>query len=312
MYLRARALLGRRGTENAQQAASLLDQVIAKDPSFAPAYAGLAEAYAFMSWQIEALPDEEGLRLMRPAAVKAIELDPLLAEAQAAMGLTYARELDWENARRSFDRAIELNPSLTQVHTTYAMSTLLPLGQLGRAQELLEAALARDPLALDVRRFVGYAQIVAGRYDAAIANLRHVLEVDPDFPFANLALARALTFSGRPEEAVAHWERMPRSQQSRRSQQPQQDWERWLTHAYVRSGRRAEAIRLAEAHRNEDPYRQALIYAALGDKDRTFEALDKAADGRANRTALLLVLPEMRLLHGDARLAALKRRLNLQ
>jgi TolB-like protein/Tfp pilus assembly protein PilF len=302
-YLRARVLLGRRGTENAQQAASLLEQVIAKDPSFTPAYAGLADAYSFMSWQIEALPDEEGLRLMRPAAVKAIELDPLLAEAQAAMGLTYARELDWENARRSFDRAIELNPSLTQVHTNYAMSTLLPLGQLNSAQDLLEAALARDPLALDVRRFLGFAQIVAGRYDAAIANLRHVLEVDPEFPFANLGFARALTFSGRPEAAVAHWEHLARSQQG---------WERWLTHAYVMSGRRAEAIRLAEAHRNEEPYRQALIYAALGDKDRTFEALDKAADSRPNRTAVLLVLPEMRLLRGDARLAALKRKLNLQ
>jgi TolB-like protein/thioredoxin-like negative regulator of GroEL len=306
MYLRARALLARGGTENAQQAAALLEQVIAKDPAFAPAYAGLADAYAFMSWQIPGLPPDEGLRRMRPAAVKAIELDPLLAEAQAAMGLTYSRELDWEHAQQSFDRAIELNPSLTQVHTSYAMSTLLPLGQSDKAQELLEAALATDPLSLDVRRDLAMAQIIAGRYDAAIANLRHVLAVDPDFPAANLQLARALTFSGRPEEAVAHWEHRPKSQQS------QQDWHRWLAHAYVMSGRRADAIRIAEAPGNDHPYRQALIYAALGDKDRTFEGLDRAADIMPTRTALLLVYPEMRLLRGDARLAALRHKLNLQ
>jgi hypothetical protein len=78
------------------------------------------------------------------------------------------------------------------------------------------------------------------------------------------------------------------------------------------SGRRDEAIRLAEAHENDHPYRQALIYAALGDKDRTFEALDRAADIHPNRTALLLVYPEMRLLRGDTRLVALRQKLNIQ
>ena len=57
---------------------------------------------------------------MRPAAIKALELDPLLAEAHAAMGITYAREREWENATKSFERAIELNPTLTQTHTSYS------------------------------------------------------------------------------------------------------------------------------------------------------------------------------------------------
>jgi tetratricopeptide (TPR) repeat protein len=149
-------------------------------------------------------------------------------------------------------------------------------------------------------------QIIAGRYDDAIANLRYVLGVDPDYQYANLQLARALTFSGRPEEAVAHRERMPKSQQS------QQDWERWLAHAYVISGRRADVIRMAEAHENDHPYRQALIYAALGDKDRTFEALQRAIDIMPSRTALLLVYPEMRLLRGDARFVMLRQKLNIR
>jgi eukaryotic-like serine/threonine-protein kinase len=311
LYLRARALLRRRGIENArsasrtdagEKATSLFEQVIAKDPSFAPAYAGLADAYALMSWEIPGLPFEEGLMRMRPAALKALELDPLLAEAHAAMGITYSRERDWKNAEESFDRALELNPSITQIHTNYCSSTLLPLGKSRKALQLLEAALTTDPLSLDVRRELAMAQIIVGRYDDAIANLRRVLAVDPEFPSARLQLTRALTFSGRPAEAVAFWKSRPESQG---------DWQRWLAHAYVRCGRRADAERLLELRKNEHPYRQALVYAALGDKDRTFEALNRAADILPQRTVLVLVYPEMALLRGDPRLDALRRKFKL-
>jgi len=299
MYLRARALAVRRGTEASQQAAALFEQVIAKDPAFAPAYAGLADAYAGMSWQIGGLSADEGLTRMRPAAVKAIELDPLLAEAQAAMGLTYSRECDWDNARKSFDRALELNPSLTQIHTNYASSTLLPMGKAGEAQQLLEAALIADPLSLDVRRQLAAAQIHAGRYDDAIANARRVVAVDPDFPSANLFLARALTFAGRPAEAMAVRARYG------------SDGEIWLARAYIMSGRRSEVERMAREHQ-QYPYRLAVIYAALGNKDLTFEALNQAVDIMPSRTALLLMHPEMALLRGDPRLDALRARLKLQ
>ena len=128
-----------------------------------------------------------------------------------------------------------------------------------------------------------------------------MLAVDPDF-HVNLQLARALTFAGRPTEAVAYWDSLPESKR---------DGERWLAHAYVRTGQHAELERLVEANRNDHPYRQALVYAALGDKDRTFAALSRAIDLMPQRTALLLVLPEMALLRGDARLDALRRRLRL-
>lgn len=302
LYLQARARVDRRGTENAQQAARLFEQVIARDPAYAPAYAGLANAYAGMSWQIPALSPQEGLRKMRPAALKAIELDPLLAEAHAAMGMTQARELDWKNARTSFERAIELNPSLTHIQTNYSYSTLLPLGETDRALQLLEAALVIDPLSLDVRLELAFALIVAGRHDEAIARLRQALAVDPDLPSANLQLARALTFSGRPQEAVALWQSQRESGRS---------WERWLTHAYVRLGQHAEVARLVESNQADHPYRQALVFAAVGDRDRTLTALVGAVDLMPQRTALLLALPEMDLLRGDPRLDALRKRLKM-
>ena len=83
-------------------------------------------------------------------------------------------------------------------------------------------------------------------------------------------------------------------------------------HAYVRAGRRADTERLVEAHRTEHPYRQAIIYSALGDKDRTFEALARAAEILPHRTAQLLVLPEMALLRDDPRLETVRAALDLR
>ena len=130
LYLRGRALVARRGTESAEQAARLFEQVIAIDREFAPAHAGLADAYATMSWAIDA--PETALAGMRPAAVKALQMDPELAEAHAAMGITYAREFNWENATSSFERAIALNPNLSEIRTSYSFSTLVPQGQTRR------------------------------------------------------------------------------------------------------------------------------------------------------------------------------------
>jgi serine/threonine-protein kinase len=301
LYLRARTLVARRGTESAQQAAKLLEQVIANDPEFAPAHAGLADAYGAMSWQLTGLSFEGGLSGMRPAAIRALDLDPMLAEAHAAMGITYAREGEWENARKSFEQALEYNPTLPQIRTSYSSSTLLPLGQWEKALELLAPALTADPLSPAVRRELALAQFIGGRHDDAIANLREVLARVPDFTFANQMLARNLTASGRAQEAIAVYESSP----------PPRAWERWITRAYVMTGRRLDVDRLVEAHRSEHPYRQAIIYAALGDKDRTFEALDRAADLAPQRTASMLVYPEMALLRGDPRLDRLRKKLNL-
>ena len=299
LYLRGRALVARRGPQSAAQAARLFEQVIAIDREFAPAHAGLADAYAAMSWAIDA--PETALAGMRPAAVKALEIDSELAEAHAAMGITYAREFDWENARSSFEYAIRLNPNLSQVRTSYA-STLVKQGRAAEALDILAGAMEMDPFSLAVKREVGMAQFVGGRHEEAIVNLRQVVAADPDFTYAANLLARALTFAGRPEEAIALWESRP---------QPP-GWERWLMPAYVKLGRRADVDRLLNLPRNAHPYRQALNYAALGDKERTFEALSRAAVVAPQRTAAVLAYPEMSLLRGDARLDQLRKRFNLR
>jgi tetratricopeptide (TPR) repeat protein len=102
--------VGPKDIKDKQEAIRLFEQVIANDPTFAPAHAGLTEAYEAISWQLTDLSYDEGLAAMRPAALRALDLDPLLAEAHVAMGIYYTRERDLENAIRSFDRALELKP----------------------------------------------------------------------------------------------------------------------------------------------------------------------------------------------------------
>jgi tetratricopeptide (TPR) repeat protein len=236
---------------------------------------------------------------MRPAAEAALQLDPLLAEAHAAMGLLHSRTREWQKAEESFRRAIVLNPSLTAVYTNYSSSTLLPLGKLDEAERLLREAFQTDPLSLEVRRAMGHLQIIAGRYEEAIDSLEHVRMVDPDFPYVDLHLARALTFAGRLAEALPRWE----------IRKTEPGWQHWMAYAYVIAGRRADVERMAAAH--DHPYRLAIIYAALGDKDRALQALDRAADIVPHRVAHLVRYPEMAPLRDDPRFAAVLRKLRL-
>jgi tetratricopeptide (TPR) repeat protein/tRNA A-37 threonylcarbamoyl transferase component Bud32 len=305
LYLKARELVDRRTPFAAQQAVKLFEQAIARDPSFALGYAGLAEAYAAASDGIQgpfmptAIPLETALAFMGPAAETALQLDPLLAEAHAAMGLLYSRTLDWQKAEESFRRAIDLNPSLTQIYASYSMSTLIPLGKLAEAEQGLRRALQSDPLSLSLQREVAWLQFITGRYEEAIDSLEQIRAVDPQFSTVDIRLARALTFAGRPLEAL-------RVLETRRAEPGVQHW---MAHAYVLAGRRAEVERLAAAH--DHPFRLAVIYAALGDKDRAFEELDRAAVTVPQRVGLLLRDPEMAALRGDPRFDAVRKKLGL-
>ena len=305
LYLKARELVDRRTPFAAQQAVKLFERAIARDPSFALGYAGLAEAYAAASDGIQgpfmptAIPLETALAFMGPAAETALQLDPLLAEAHAAMGLLYSRKMDWQKAEESFRRAIDLNPSLTQIYASYSMSTLIPLGKLAEAEQGLRRALQSDPLSLSLQREAAWLQFITGRYEEAIDSLEQIRAVDPQFSSVDIRLARALTFAGRPLEAL-------RVLETRRAEPGVQHW---MAHAYILAGRRAEVERLAAAH--DHPFRLAVIYAALGDNDRAFEELDRAVVTVPQRVGLLLRDPEMAALRGDPRFDAVRKKLGL-
>jgi serine/threonine protein kinase/tetratricopeptide (TPR) repeat protein len=312
-YLTARALVSHRGVLGPQKAIEYLQQVIAMAPDFAPAYAGIADAYAYMSLPTyQGVPVNKAQGLMRAAALKALELDPDLAEAHAAMGLVYARDLAWVSSERHFERAIALNPSLSQLYTSYSFFTLRPLWKFDKAERLLQVAMRRDPLSLDVWREMGQLYFTVGRYDEAIDLLQRVRAVDPELPAVDVVLARALACRGRINEALTLYDSIEaqRPAGAPKASRVPAAVPHYHAYAYVKAGRRSDAERLA-AENDQYPYRATIIYAALGDFNRAFDALERTAQREPQRVPLLLTWPEMAPLRADPRFAAIKKRFGL-
>ena len=297
LFLKGRGLMARRHVDNAGPAAALFEQVIARDPSFAPAWAGVASSLAAFSRATITEAMEPPNPRMDEAALEAIRLDPLLAEAQAAMGSLQARDREWAAAEAAFRQALRLNPSLTTTHTDFVLAILQPMGRHEEAIGLLKQARDADPLSLDVRRVLALEEVDSGLYEDGIANARWVLERDPNFPYADLWLGRALALSGRADAAEPIFKRKA-------------DWFGYLGHLYAVTGRRREAEALAASH-PDMPARQMLIYAGLGDKDRAIEALERAVAANWWRAAAWIHRPEMSVIRGDPRVDAIKRRLGL-
>lgn len=297
-FLQARAFHGRRGPENSARAAKLFEQTVAGAPEYAPAWAGLASALAQLSRPStgeEIIPPDPRLG---PAALRALQLDPLLAEAHAALGNLYARDRNWVNARMSFLKALTLNPSLTETHNDFVLGVLMPIGDTAEALRQLDAARVADPLSLDVRRTQAHIFVEAGRYQDAIENCLWIRQHDPAFPFVDVWLGRALYLSGRFEEAQEALERAGPA-----------FWG-YVGYLLAVSGRREEAQSLAARH-PDAPSRTMLIYAGLGDKERAYEALRRTAEINWWRAATWLHRPELALLRDDPRMPALKKMLGL-
>jgi tetratricopeptide (TPR) repeat protein len=221
--------------------------VIAKDPSFAPAYAGLASAYAWRSVQFPQDHPPDELAKMRAAAEKAIQLDPLLAEAHEALGLAYAREAQWEQAEKSFRYAIELNPNRSETYFHFAEWVLSILGRFDEALQQLRVAEKADPLSAHVQLSLADLLISTGRYDEAVGHCQKLPAYDL---FKDQYLARARLGQGRIDEAIqllANDRTLSTNPQTRG----------FLGYAYARSGRHEEAEKMAAASRY--PNEQALI-----------------------------------------------------
>jgi TolB-like protein/Tfp pilus assembly protein PilF len=294
LYLRARALQIQHGQLGFDESIEPLEEAIAKDPSFAPAYAALARAYALRSGQFRmVVPDE--VRKLRAAVEQAIRLDPLLAEAQGALGMLYARDARWVESEKSFRRAIELDAGSSAAHTEFAGFLLRPLGRVEEALYQFRIAEKNDPLTPQFKLNVGEVLISAGRYDEAA---RSCNQLPADQPGRGRCLGRALLFQGRTEEAIRIF--IKSSDPSDRA---------ILGYAYALSGRRDEAEKLAMDL--PGPLQQAVVFAGLGDKDRTLEALDRMAVAGPVRMGWILSNPELSLLRGEPRLKALRKRVGL-
>ena len=302
LYLRARALELQHGFTALSKSVDAFEGVIAKDASFAPAYAGLAAAHAARSGQFRFDLAEE-VSKMRAAAEKAVGLDPLLAEAHDALGMVHARDAQWEQSDRSFRRAIEIDPSRPESHGHFALYLLLPLGRIQEALKQIRVAEKADPLSPEVQGWLGLVLISAGQYDEAAS---HCEKQPADFGNKPNCLGRARLGQGRTYEAIQILEKAFNRGVSAGSEVRGE-----LGYAYARAGRREDAEKLAASTSSMNPYNQALIFAGLGDKDRTFEALELAAAGGPFRIGRALTFPEFAFLRGDPRVKALRNKVGL-
>ncbi|PYV94251.1 MAG: hypothetical protein DMG89_25950 [Acidobacteria bacterium] len=275
-------------------------QAIQKNPSFALAYAGLAEAAVRAGKKVEEA---------RPAALRALQMDDELSEAHAMMGLVRFRyDWDWEGAESEFRRAIELNPNSTVSHHYHAHNLLV----MGRTEEALvedKLWIELDPFSPAPYEHLGWDYVGLRRSDEAIRTLLKALQLDPNFHEAIYSLGLAYLQKGMLGEAIAQLGRaIDLSQHDPRDLAG-------LGHAYALSGRRDEAWKILKEVKKSSNPRDVLwvaeVYAALGDKDQAFEWLEKAYRDRNFTFEFLKYEPYWESLRSDPQFKDLLHRIGL-
>lgn len=300
LYLQARSLGIQQGLSGELQSVAKFEAAIAQDPSFAPAYAGLAAAHVARSGadQFDLADD---LTKMQAAAEKAIELDPLLAEAHEALGMVYARQAQWVRSERSFRHALELDPYDSVIYGNFALDLLFPLGRIQEAVRQLRIAVKSDPLAPRLRYILANALMAARQYDEAAV---YCLSLPADFKGKSEWLGRVRLGQGRIQEAIQIFENEINWADDYHS-----EFRGFLGYAYGRAGRRDEAEKIAAEA--AQPFIQALTFAGIGDEERTLQALDRMAVLGPVRLGRTLTYPEFDLLRGDPRLKVLRKKVGL-
>ena len=310
-FLKGRHLWYRRSPDALTRSVELLQQSISLDPGHALAYAGLADVYATMGWDLFGLSaPSESFPKARQAAQKALDIDPNCAEAHAALGWTAAGfDWDWVTAEREFRQAIELKPQYGPVHIWYSHC----LRAMDRTAESLaesRRALECDPLGLVLNMHMGWHLVYARQYQKAVEQCQKTLELDPTFILAHIFLGQACEQLGRMSDAVVAFERAV--ELSRRHPTYLAD----LGHGYAVAGRRADALNvLAELHEMSSQRYVAArsiaeVHLGLSEVDEAFAWLKRGFQQRNGWLIHIRENPRYDRLRDDPRYLDLVARMN--
>ncbi|HWC16949.1 MAG TPA: tetratricopeptide repeat protein [Terriglobales bacterium] len=195
LYLKGRYAWSQRGRDNLLASIQDFKEAIVADPRFALAYSGLADAYSVAPPYGVSTP-KEAHTLALAAAVKALQLEPNLAEAHAAMGAALAHTRRWESAENEFKHSLELNPNNASAHYLYAFETLTPMKRLDEAAPQYRAALEIDPLSPIVNGNYGVLLFMQHRYDESMQQLKKTMELQPSFTVTSLRMGDLLALKG--------------------------------------------------------------------------------------------------------------------
>jgi eukaryotic-like serine/threonine-protein kinase len=308
LYLQGRALVALRNEESLHRAIDAFRGALARDPRYAAAESGLADAFSFLSGFAAVAPGD-AFPEARAAALRALALDSTIAEVHVSLGIiSMFYEWDWEGGRRHLERAIALNPSLAQAHQFMAWDLMLN-DRPDEAVREMTLAQRLDPLSLIINTRVGTILRWTGHLDEALAPVQHALALDSTFISARVELARQYAAAGRFADALAV---IPSTQLGATADGG--DTPACFT---ALAGRPAEARRLlagleSTAKRQYvSQFMLAEAYVCLGDRDRTLQALDRGADERAFQLPFIKHEPLFAPLRADPRFNAVLQRMHL-
>jgi TolB-like protein/Tfp pilus assembly protein PilF len=305
LYLKGRFFWNKRTGADLKTAIQYFEQAIEKDPNYALAYAGLADAYALLP-AYGAASSSESFPQAETAAKKALELDDALAQAHTSLAqvLLFYR-LDFENAAKEFERAIALDPNYATAHHWYGIGPPMSLGNLNKGLAELNRAKQLDPLSLIINADLGASFVTARRYDEAIAQLRKTIEMDPHFYYSHWNLGEALQLKGHLDEALTEYKKA-----AALNDDPLVLG--LLAQAYAKLGQRDEALKTLEqlhqiaTRRYVANYTFALVYIALGENEKAIDFLEHAYRDRVGPDITLIkVDPMLDPLRGNPRFEAL-------
>lgn len=295
------------GFENGRKALDYFNKAVALDPNFALAFTEVAYGYRFLGAN-SVLDPKEAYPKAKAAAQKALELDGMLAEAHAALGLIKFDEWDWIGAEHEYKRAMELNSNLAEAHFRYS-DYLSKLGRHTEAMAEIKRAQELDPLRIGLRGQEGANLCFARRYDEAIQHLQDLLKMEPDYSFAHLYLGYTYSAKRMYPQAIAEYQKAIGIDGETTSAQC------YLGYALAQSGKRSEAHAILDKLKNTKEYvspaELAMIYVGLGDKEGAIAALERAYAAHDLQMQYLKVDPHYDSLRAEPRFQDLVRRVGL-
>jgi eukaryotic-like serine/threonine-protein kinase len=300
LHLKGTYFSNKRTAPDLRTAIGYFKAAIGKDPNYALAHAGLADAYALLSlWGGEG--PHQTVREAKAAVRKALELDESLPEAHNSLGVLLAlHDFDFAESKKEFERALELDPNYATAHHQFANLNLSMVGDFDRAIAEGNRAVELDPLSLIINADLGQDFMLARRYDEAIDQLRRTLEMEPRFYYARWTLGEALQMKGQLREAIAEYEKATET-----SDDP--IVLAMLAQGYARNGQRDRASNLLSqleqmaGHRYVGPFAFALAHVALGEIDKAIDLLEQAYHERDPRIVGIKVEPLLDPLRGHPR-----------
>jgi TolB-like protein/DNA-binding winged helix-turn-helix (wHTH) protein/Tfp pilus assembly protein PilF len=311
-FLRGRLLWQTMTDNGLLKGVEYMNQAIAIDPSYAPAYSGLAYCWWILGGAgFEHAPPTETAPKAKAAALRALELDPSLSSAQATLAMVEI-DYDWNftQGEARMREVIARSPSLSDAHVSFSAY----LAVTGRADEAIAEArrgLELDPLSIVAGQTLGWRLLYGRQYDRAIIQFRKTLELDPRAFVARIGLAEAHWGDGDHKRGLAE-------AQQAYADSAQSSWVlAWLGYAWAASGQPAKGqdvlAKLADAGKGRyvSPVYPAMVETGLGERDRALASLEEAFRQRSGWMLFLDVEPAFDALRGDPRFVGLLRRVGL-